>query len=366
MFGNVYENKKVLITGNTGFKGSWLTVWLLKLNALIYGISKDIPTEPSMFTILNINSKITQFFEDIRNVDKMCRIIESIKPDFVFHLAAQPIVRQAYKDPIETLSTNIMGTANMLEALRLSNHTCTAIMITSDKCYDNVEWTWGYRESDFLGGKDPYSASKGSAELVIKTYVNSFFKTEGSKIRVISTRAGNVIGGGDWANDRIVPDCIKAWNKNNSVEVRSPNATRPWQHVLEPLSGYLRTGQILSTNKNLNGESYNFGPNADQNYTVIELIKMMTNHWVFDTETPPFSITPNASAGESNLLKLCIDKALHQLFWKPTLSVEETIKYTVKWYYSFYRLKNDMFAYTQNDIAEYCQTAITKGNAWTK
>ena len=220
MFGAIYKNKKVLITGNTGFKGSWLTIWLLKLGAKIYGISKDIPTIPSMFEELGLKNQIDHYERDVRDLESIKKIIEEIKPDFLFHLAAQSLVSISYSDPIETISTNIMGTTNVLEALKESNHNCVGIIITSDKCYDNVEWVWGYKESDTLGGKDVYSGSKGAAELVFKSYYNSFFKKDGSNVKIATSRAGNVIGGGDWARDRIVPDCMHAWSKNEIVAGR--------------------------------------------------------------------------------------------------------------------------------------------------
>ncbi|MBI5485453.1 MAG: CDP-glucose 4,6-dehydratase, partial [Deltaproteobacteria bacterium] len=229
MFGDIFKNSKVMVTGNTGFKGGWLTVWLQKLGATVYGISKDVPTEPSIFRELQLEKRVTHFERDIRSAEEMSRIICEVRPDFLFHLAAQPIVSLSYRNPLETITTNVVGTANILEGLRASNHPCTAVIITSDKCYDNLEWAWGYRETDHLGGKDIYSGSKAAAEMIIKSYQQSFFK--GSPIRIASARAGNVIGGGDWAADRIVPDCMRAWSRNETVEIRSPGATRPWQHV---------------------------------------------------------------------------------------------------------------------------------------
>ena len=259
MFKNVFKNKKVLITGHTGFKGSWLSAWLLNLGAEVIGISKDIPTNPSMFVLLNLKDKIKKDYRaDIRNLDIIEEIFLNEKPDFVFHLAAQPIVSVSYKDPIETITSNVMGTTNILEILRKAEHECTAIIITSDKAYDNIEQVWGYRENDALGGKDIYSGSKGAAELIIKSYCNSFFK-EIKTIRIGVARAGNVIGGGDWAKDRIVVDSMMAWSKNKAVNIRSPKSTRPWQHVLEPLSGYLNLAMALSLDDSLNHECFNFG-----------------------------------------------------------------------------------------------------------
>ena len=282
MFSDIYKGKKVLVTGHTGFKGTWLTTWLLSLDADVIGISKDIPTQPSMFEILGLEDKIQHHNIDIRDISALSQVITDEKPDFVFHLAAQAIVSISYDEPLDTISSNVMGTTNLLESLRISNHQCTAIIITSDKAYDNVEQIWGYKENDPMGGKDIYSGSKGAAELIFKSYYHSFFKSEESSVRLAVARAGNVIGGGDWAQDRIVVDCVEAWSEPKSVEIRSPGATRPWQHVLEPLSGYLNLGQALYNDRGLNGESFNFGPRAEQNHTVVELLKDLSEYWYFE------------------------------------------------------------------------------------
>jgi CDP-glucose 4,6-dehydratase len=310
MFNNIYKNKKVLVTGHTGFKGSWLTTWLLDLGANVIGISKDIPTNPSMFEELKLKEKIVHYKEDIRDLNKMTQIVSNEKPEFLFHLAAQPIVSTSYKDPIETISSNVMGTTNILEALKVSNHKCTAIIITSDKAYDNIEQVWGYKEDDKMGGKDIYSGSKGAAELIIKSYYHSFFKNEDSNIKLAVGRAGNVIGGGDWAKDRIVVDCMEAWSDNKTVEIRSPEATRPWQHVLEPLSGYLNLGQVLYEDDSLHGESFNFGPRAEQNHTVKQLLEDLSTYWHFSNVDDAFTVTDNIPFHEAGLLKLNCDKAL--------------------------------------------------------
>lgn len=364
LFNNIYRDKKVLVTGNTGFKGSWLSIWLSMLGAKVYGLSNGIPTTPSHFTAASLNTKTIYYEKDVRNLKDVTRIIEEIKPDFVFHLAAQPLVRLSYNDPALTIETNVIGTMNLLESLRQVNHRCTTIMITSDKCYDNVEWIWGYRETDALGGKDPYSASKGAAELVIKTYANSFFNTTKSNVKVVSVRAGNVIGGGDWAQDRIVPDCVKAWSEGDKVQVRNLSATRPWQHVLEPLSGYLLVGQRLFEDPELNGESFNFGPNADQNSTVGDLIDEMQKYWSgADVEVISDS---GDQKKEANLLKLCCDKALHFLSWKPTLNFEETVQFTVEWYRKYYDENEDVFDITCKQIEDYVQLASKSHQKWVK
>jgi CDP-glucose 4,6-dehydratase len=366
MFNNIYKSKKVLITGNTGFKGSWLTIWLLKLGANIYGISKDIPTEPSMFNEIGLKNKVTHYKDNVKDLDSIVRIIDEIKPDFIFHLAAQALVSVSYSDPIETLMTNIIGTTNILEALKQSNHHCVGIFITSDKCYDNVEWEWGYKETDALGGKDIYSGSKGAAELVFKSYFHSFFNKDESNVKVATTRAGNVVGGGDWAKDRIVPDCMRAWSKNEIVEIRSPSATRPWQHVLEPLSGYLALGQQLYSQQNINGESFNFGPSAQHSHTVEDILRDMSKYWDIEDPSKVYKITDNIKFHEAGLLKLNCDKALFHLKWVPTLNYEQLVEFTGSWYFSFYQDQENMLGFTLAQIGKYEQIAISKKNQWTK
>ena len=366
-FKETFSGKKVIITGNTGFKGSWLTMWLQKLGAAVTGISVDIPTEPSLFRELNLEQKIEHHFEDIKNGAVMQRIIATVQPDYIFHLAAQPIVSVSYQHPVKTFETNVIGTANILEALRLANHPCTAVMITSDKCYDNVEWTWGYRENDALGGKDPYSASKGAAELIIKSYYHSYFSKPGSKVKLAAVRAGNVIGGGDWALNRIVPDCVRAWAENKPVSIRNPNSTRPWQHVLEPLSGYLRVAELLTDNPLLNGEAFNFGPSADQSHTVLTLLKEISKWWKFASGHEHFSITENTAFHEAGLLKLNCDKALHFLQWEPVLDFLQTSQLTGEWYNQFYNGdKQGLFAFTVNQINDFEKKANQKGLQWAQ
>jgi len=366
MFSNIYNNKKVLITGNTGFKGSWLTVWLLKLGAKVYGISKDIPSEPSMFKEVQLKKKINYFDKDIRDLQSVKQIIEEIKPHFIFHLAAQSLVSVSYLDPIETISTNVLGTANVLETLKESNHNCVAIIITSDKCYDNVEWVWGYKETDTLGGKDIYSGSKGAAELIFKSYYYSFFNKNNSNVKAATTRAGNVIGGGDWAKDRIVPDCMRAWSKNEIVEIRSPNSTRPWQHVLEPLSGYLTIGRELYLDKKLSGENFNFGPMSQHTHTVKEILEDLSNHWNIKDLSKVFKITDEIKFHEASLLKLNCDKALFHLKWLPTLNYKQLIEFTGLWYYNFYKEQVNMLDFTLDQISKYEHIAADKEIQWTK
>jgi CDP-glucose 4,6-dehydratase len=364
MFDNIYKNRKVFVTGNTGFKGSWLTAWLLKLGAKVYGISKDIPTKPSMFEELGLEKRIEYYNQDVRDLKSVKEIIDEIKPDILFHLAAQPLVSVSYADPVETISTNVLGTTNILEALRTVNHKCVGIIITSDKCYDNVEWVWGYKETDNLGGKDMYSGSKAAAELIIKSYYYSFFNKSDSNVNIVSARAGNVIGGGDWAKDRVVPDCIRSWTNNEIVEIRSPNATRPWQHVLEPLSGYLTLGMQLYRGNDLNGESFNFGPLSQYSQTVEVLIEDLSKHWNNSDTGQAYKITGNVKFHEVGLLKLNCDKALLLLKWLPTLDYEKLIEFTGSWYLKFYKEKINMFDFTLSQIDEYEKIASDKEIQW--
>lgn len=363
MIENYYKGRKVLVTGNTGFKGSWLTIWLLKMGAEVVGISKDIPTSPSLFEELDLESKIKHYYADVRDLERVKKIINDELPDYIFHLAAQAIVSTSYNDPVETVATNVIGTMNILEVLRSFIKPCVAIMITSDKCYDNIEWIWGYRETDALGGKDVYSGSKGAAELIIKSYYHSFFKNN-HPVRLAVGRAGNVIGGGDWAQDRIVVDCMLAWKEDKTVEIRSPKATRPWQHVLEPLSGYLLLGAKTFDEQSLHGDTFNFGPKAEQNRTVIELLSDMRKFWSTSEDSIPFKITANVPFHEAGLLKLNCDKALFNLKWESNLEYHETIRLVSIWYYTFYKERVDMYDFTLAQISEYENIAKERKRTW--
>jgi len=350
-----FNNRQVLVTGHTGFKGSWLSAWLSQLGAKVTGISDRVPTDPSHYELIKQN--IAQDLRiDVKDPDAVFSVINDLQPDYVFHLAAQPIVLESYQDPLTTFSTNALGTAGILDALRRTNHNCTAMMITSDKCYDNVEKDSGYLETDRLGGKDPYSGSKGAAELAIRSYVQSFFKQPESNVCVAVGRAGNVIGGGDWAPYRIIPDCVRSWSNNEKPEIRSRFSTRPWQHVLEPLSGYLSLACALSENDSLNGEAFNFGPPAYQNHTVEELVNELTNHWPGAGWTDKSK--NNDSPHEAGLLKLNCDKALHTLGWEATLNFEETARWTGEWYRTFYEKgTKDAASFTRSQIDEYMKFA---------
>jgi CDP-glucose 4,6-dehydratase len=362
VFNNQYNGKKVLITGHTGFKGSWLTTWLLELGATVIGVSKNIPTTPSMFEVLGLKNKIKHYIQDIRDLQKLESIIATESPDFVFHLAAQAIVSISYADPLDTITTNVIGTTNVLEALKRVNPNCIAIIITSDKCYENVEQVWGYKENDPMGGKDIYSSSKGAAELIIKSYSHSFFNDDSINVKLGICRAGNVIGGGDWASDRIVVDCVKAWSNDEIVEIRSPNATRPWQHVLEPLSGYLALGQTLAENADMHGEAFNFGPRAEQNRTVLELLKDLSEGWDIKQA---YEITENRPFHEAGLLKLNCDKALSKMKWQATMNYQQTVQYTGRWYLDYYQGLATMYDKTVQQIEDYQVLAKTQQALWT-
>ena len=364
-FHDIYRVKRVIVTGHTGFKGSWLTTWLLKLGAEVIGVSKDIPTQPAMFEELGLESRIRHVEADIRDLGAMRELIRDTQPDFVFHLAAQAIVSTSYSDPVDTLTTNVMGTMNILEALRTLERPCVAVLITSDKCYDNVEGVWGYRETDGLGGKDIYSGSKGAAELVIKSYRHSFFQN-GHPVRLAIGRAGNVIGGGDWARDRIMADCMRAWSEGRIVEIRSPQATRPWQHVLESLSGYLVLGQVVAQQPQLHGEAFNFGPRAEQNRTVADLLGDLGLHWGFASPDEACQVVANTSFDEASLLKLNCDKALFYLKWESNLSYAETIRLVGDWYTVFYRKRADMYAMTVEQIAAYERMGVERNRVWCR
>ena len=356
----LFNNKHILITGHTGFKGSWLSAWLIQLGAKVIGISDEIPTDPAHYNFIK-NGLYSDLRLDIKDARAVFSLINEVKPDYIFHLAAQPIVLDSYNDPLNTINTNTIGTANLLDALRRVNHKCISIIITSDKCYYNDERTYGYLETDRLGGKDPYSASKGAAELVIKTYVESFFSKSESNVSVGIGRAGNVIGGGDWAPHRIIPDCIRAWSKGNKAKIRNPRSTRPWQHVLEPLSGYITLAISLSQNSDLNGEAFNFGPPADQDHTVEELVNEIIKHW-------PGSKWLNKSAendvpNEAGLLQLNCDKALNTLNWQATLDFRETAKWTADWYQTYYdKGPEAALGITFNQIKKYMDFATVRNS----
>jgi CDP-glucose 4,6-dehydratase len=363
-FGGVFADKRVLVTGHTGFKGSWLTAWLLELGARVCGLSRDIPTEPSLFKLAALEESIDHRIVDVRDERAVAAAVREFRPDFVFHLAAQAIVSRSYQDPLDTISTNVVGTACVLQALREVTWPCTAVIITSDKCYENVEWEWGYRETDRLGGKDIYSASKGAAELIFHAFHRSFFAAGDSPVRLATARAGNVIGGGDWAPDRIVVDCIRAWTEGRPALIRSPRATRPWQHVLEPLSGYLALAQALHNGRGIVGESFNFGPRVEQNRSVLELIGELGKIWGLPDTAKAFQVVDEVPFNEAGLLKLNCDKAAFHLRWEPNLTYHECVELTGRWYLNVLKAGADPRALTLEQIQHYERVARERTRVW--
>jgi CDP-glucose 4,6-dehydratase len=364
MFADAFRDKHVWISGHTGFKGAWLTCWLLNLQAKVHGFSLEPPTIPSLFSQLGLEKEIDHDIADVRDSAALTRSIERVKPDYVFHLAAQPLVRDSYSAPVETYATNVMGTVHVLEALRHLETPCTAIFITTDKCYENREWHYAYREEDPLGGHDPYSSSKAATEIAILSYRRSFFQNH--PVKIASVRAGNVIGGGDWARDRIVPDCIRALQQKQPIEIRNKVATRPWQHVLDPLSGYLWLAARMS-NANGNGagplcSAFNFGPTPEANRAVHELVEEILKHWPgewIDKSNPH-------AVHEAMFLQLAIDKARSLLDWMPAWTFSEAVANTVIWYReSQHASTSDLRALTNQQLKEYCGRAKHLGLPWS-
>ena len=359
-FSNFFCGKKVLITGHTGFKGSWLAIWLRMLGADVHGLSNGVPTQPSLFEQLSLEADIHHNVADIRDVNAVKHVFDTVHPDILLHLAAQPIVHRSYEDPVETWATTTLGTVHLLECLRKTSGHCISVFITSDKAYKNKEWLWGYRENDELGGDDPYSASKAGAELAISSYYQSFLKHLPNQ-RIGIARAGNVIGGGDWAENRLVPDCIRSWSRAESVTLRAPGSTRPWQHVLEPLSGYMLLAHSLSTKQNLVGEAFNFGPVQNKSYSVEAVVNRMSREWTgskWQLEESRF-----ANNKECSLLQLSCEKALHLLNWSPILEFDETIRLTMDWYIAENNNVN-MSTFTTDQIAAYMKSASDKSASW--
>jgi len=360
LFVGIYKDKTVLVTGHTGFKGSWLVYWLYQMGANVVGYSLEAPTEPNHIELLNLD--IVSIIGDIRDLEKLNQTFEKYKPDIVFHLAAQPLVRLSYEDPINTYETNVIGTLKVFEACR--KHDVKAIVnITSDKAYENKEWIWGYRENDPMGGYDPYSSSKGCADLLASSYRNSYFNIkEYNKTHhtlLATCRAGNVIGGGDWAKDRLITDIMLSVSQNKKVSIRNPYATRPWEHVLEPLSGYLHVGQKLLEEKQEFAEAWNFGPSDKGSITVEQVVKNVKKHW--DKIDYEINKDPN-QLHEANLLKLDCSKAHILLKWKDVWDSETTFEKTVKWYKSYY--ENDKELLTQDDLRSYIADAKAKNIEW--
>ena len=351
-YGNTFKKKTIIVTGHTGFKGSWLSLWLQILGAKVIGLSIDIPTKPSHFNAIKLKNKIKHHKIDIRNLKLLKKIINKYQPDFLFHLAAQSLVKKSYSDPVYTLETNTIGTLNVLESLRSIKKKCIAVLITSDKSYKNLEVKRGYIENDILGGSDPYSASKASAEITIQSYISSFFPLKKTKVLIAVGRAGNVVGGGDWSENRLIPDCVKSWSKNRRVLIRNPKSTRPWQHVLEAISGYMLLAKKMKKKRNIHGEVFNFGPNNSNNYNVIFLVKEMKKYWE-KVSWKLINKKKNKKFYESNLLKLNSNKAKKVLKWKCILSFKETIIMIAEWYKNFYVKKNKGYEISYNQIKKY-------------
>jgi len=362
-----FAGKRVLLTGHTGFKGSWLSIWLTLLGARVIGYSNSLPSRPSMFSICGIGRRITYITNDVTDYDELKKVFIKYNPDFVFHLASQPIVSRAYLNPKLTFKTNILGTINILECMRHFSKDAVGVIITSDKCYKNMEWSWGYRENDELGGNDPYSSSKACAELICHSYHKSFFERSNHCCRIVTARAGNVVGGGDWAIDRIVPDCVRAWSKNKAVYIRNPHATRPWQHVLEPLSGYLWLGANLYYSGKLKGEAFNFGPDYKVTESVDELIKVFSKYFSGRNKWKYKSGGNKNLSKESQFLKVSCDKSMKFLNWYAILSFNETIKMTAQWYEEYYRNKNsDILNFTIKQIEGYVTEAKKQDIVWAR
>lgn len=349
----VYNGKRVLITGHTGFKGSWLLKTLNLLGAEIKGYALSAEFENDLYNLLNGNSLCSSEINDIRDKTSLEECILSFKPDFVFHLAAQPLVRKSYKIPNETFEVNTIGTINVLDVVRKLEKECSVVIITTDKVYYNYEWPYPYRENDRLGGYDPYSASKACAELAIDCYRNSFFNLqqfEMHKKGISVARAGNVIGGGDWSSDRLIPDIIRALSLNECVTIRNPRAVRPWQHVMEPINGYLLLGAKLSIDPISFSGAYNFGPRPDDNLSVENLVKIIINKW----GSGEYSIkSSDNDPHEAGILMLDTSHTAHTLNWRPRFNSKESIKDTIEWYKSFYNSKNISINLIENQIFKY-------------
>jgi CDP-glucose 4,6-dehydratase len=359
LFNSVYRGKKVFLTGHTGFKGSWLLYWLYCLGAEVFGYSKDVPSDPSHFELLKLPAE--SLIADIRDKNTLFDAVKKFQPDIIFHLAAQPLVRYSYQHPLETFETNVLGTANVFEAARCCKSVKAIVNVTSDKAYENLEIDIAYKETDRMGGYDPYSASKGCAELIVNSYRNSFFNVEQygttHHILLASARAGNVIGGGDWADDRLIPDIVKASVASKPVSIRYPEATRPWQHVLEPLSGYLLLGQALLEGKKEFADGWNLGPLLNETLSVKDVLHRMKKTW-WDLE---YNISEDTHPHEAHLLRLDCEKANQKLKWFPVWSMEDAISITAEWYKSYY--EKGVLS-TKENLERYIMNAKNKQLSW--
>lgn len=366
LFAQTFQNRRVLVTGHTGFKGSWLTLWLQKLGAQVAGFSLSVPTQPAHYDLTGLRKSLAhETMGDIRDLSSLQRTFETFQPEILFHLAAEPIVSTCLHDPKLAFDTNLGGTVNVLECIKRTPSLRSAVLITSDKCYENVEWDYGYREDDRLGGKDPYSASKACAEIAFSAYFRSYLKNQ-PDLSIATARAGNVIGGGDWAKDRIIADCVRAVTRGDTATIRSPEATRPWQLVLEPLSGYLWLASQLWNRRNLlNGEAFNFGPRPEVEVTVSGLLTEMHRRWPrFDWKV---DATHAIRTKEASLLKLNCDKALRRLDWRATLTFPETMDFVSSWYQTWNENpKADIQQLSLEQIARYETLAKERQLSWTQ
>ena len=352
LFNDIYRGKRVLITGHTGFKGSWLSLLLNELGADVYGFALEPPTSPSLYKEAKIDELVTSYIGDVRDLYYLTKVIQEVQPEIVFHMAAQPLVRESYKIPVETYSTNVMGTVHLLEACRSTSSVKAILNVTTDKCYENKEWHWGYRENEPMGGYDPYSNSKGCSELITSAYRNSFFNPSEYKnhgVSVATARAGNVIGGGDWAEDRLIPDFIRAISKGEKVRIRSPFAIRPWQHVLEPLSGYLRLAELLYTEGPKFAQAWNFGPYDHDARNVEWITNTICEFW---GDEASFEIDKKPQPHEANYLKLDCSKANAELNWFPKWDIQTTLKSIVDWNKAYLN-NEDIREVTKRQIHQY-------------
>ena len=360
VFGGVFDGLRILLTGHTGFKGSWMSLWLAKLGANVTGLSIDIPTTPSLFDLAGVADCIDHRFGDVRDAAATAALVREVQPDVVFHLAAQPLVRLSYREPLATLDTNVMGTASVLEAVRAWGGRCDIVVVTSDKCYRNDGRREGYRETDPMGGHDPYSMSKGAVELVVDCWRSSYFSAPDSPVRLASGRAGNVIGGGDWAEDRIVTDCIAALTKGEPIGIRNPLATRPWQHVLEPLSGYMWLAHQLRAGAKVT-QGWNFGPDQNNIRNVQQLVDELVKDWGAGSAE---HLREAAAPMEATSLSLNIEKAESELAWKPVWDFERTIAETAGWYNAWSQGTQDLRHLTEDQIDTYTRDAAASSIAW--
>ncbi|MFJ3058921.1 CDP-glucose 4,6-dehydratase [Herbaspirillum sp. NPDC087042] len=352
---NFWRDKRVFITGHTGFKGSWLTLWLHMMGAKVSGYSLPAPTNPSLFHLARLHNCVQTTTGDVRDPKHLAETVAAVQPDVVFHLAAQPLVRDSYQTPVDTYATNVMGTVHLLEAVRNTPSVRSVVVVTSDKCYENREWLWGYREDDPMGGHDPYSSSKGAAELVTSAYRRSFFASNpDNQTGIASVRAGNVIGGGDFAPDRLIPDFIRAWERDEPVSIRNPHAVRPWQFVLEPLSGYLQIGRLLFEQGGKYAEGWNFGP-ADTDLQTVSQLCATFNHSLQKNDVTPLEVQlqPQANAPhEAALLRLDISKVRQRLDWIPKMELYTALELTAQWYAGYFN-NEDLRTLSENQIAFY-------------